>query len=447
MPKLHLITYGCQMNEYDSERVAGLLRQNRYELTDREAEADVIILNTCAIREKAEEKVFSKLGELKALKHRNPNLVVAVMGCMAQLQGEAIRRRAPIVDLVFGSPAIARVGELVERARRERTPIVETGEAPLVKITARPQGPRRLKAYVTVMEGCEKYCTFCVVPVTRGRERSHRPEAILAEVCGLAAEGVREVTLLGQTVNAYGRDLTPASDLAALLAQVSAVEGIARIRFTTSNPYNMTQRLVEALRDLPSVCNYLHLPLQSGSNRLLERMNRGYTRERYLQLISDLREAVPDLALSTDLIVGFPGETEEDFRETLDVIERVGYDNVFAFRYSRRPGTPAAAMSDQVPAEEKASRNTRLLEVANRVAGGRSRRLVGRAMPVLVDGVSRKSPDEVAGRTECNRVVNFDGEGRALPGDLVHVRITEALPHSLRGALVAPPEDAACLSK
>jgi tRNA-2-methylthio-N6-dimethylallyladenosine synthase len=445
--KLHLITYGCQMNEYDSERVAGLLRQGRYELTDREADADVIILNTCAIREKAEEKVFSKLGELKGLKQKNPDLIVGVMGCMAQLQGEAIRRRAPIVDLVFGSPAIARVGELVERAHRERTPIVETGEAPLVKITARPDGPRRLRAYVTVMEGCEKHCTFCVVPVTRGRERSHRPDAILAEVRELVAEGVREVTLLGQTVNAYGRDLTPPTDFAALLAQVSAVEGLARIRFTTSNPYNMTRRLVEALRDLPRVCRYLHLPLQSGSNRVLERMNRGYTREHYLGLIAELRAAVPDLALSTDLIVGFPGETEEDFQDTLDLVERVGYDNVFAFRYSRRPGTPAAALADQVPAEVKASRNARLLETASRVAARCAARLVGRVMPVLVDGPSRKSADELAGRTECNRVVNFAGHGGAGPGSLVPVRITEALPHSLRGALVAPPEEAACLSK
>ncbi len=447
MAKLHLITYGCQMNEYDSERVAGLLRGERYELTDRESEADVIILNTCAIREKAEEKVFSKLGELKALKARRPDLVVGVMGCMAQLQGEAIRRRAPIVDLVFGSPAIARVRELVARAQHERTPIVETGEAPLVKITARPEGPRRLKTYVTVMEGCEKHCAFCVVPVTRGRERSHAPAAILEEIRGLAAEGVREVTLLGQTVNAYGRDLTPATDLAALLAEVSQIEGIARIRFTTSNPYNMTRRLVHALRAVPKVCRFLHLPLQSGANRVLDRMNRGYTREQYLELIAELKAAVPDLALSTDLIVGFPGETEEDFRATLDMVERVGYDNVFAFRYSPRPGTPAATMPDQVPAEDKAARNTRLLEVAGRVAARRSEELVGHVRPVLVDGASRKNVHEMAGRTECNRVVNFDGEGRAAPGDLVPVRITAALPHSLRGTLVGSLEDAACLSK
>jgi tRNA-2-methylthio-N6-dimethylallyladenosine synthase len=445
--KLYLITYGCQMNEYDSERVAGLLRERQYELTDNEREADVILLNTCAIREKAEEKVYSKLGELKRLKSTRPDLVIGVMGCMAQLQQAEVRRRAPAVDLVFGSPAIARVGELVERARRERRPVLEMAEAPLVKITAKPASADRLKAFVTVMEGCEKHCTFCVVPRTRGRERSHSPESIVAEVEGLVAEGCREVTLLGQTVNAYGRDLAPPTDLAELFQRVNDVEGLARIRFTTSNPYNMTRSLVEALRDLPKVCRYLHLPLQSGSNRVLRRMNRGYTREHYLELIAELRTAVPDLALSTDLIVGFPGETEEDFRETLDMVERVGYDNVFAFRYSPRPGTPAAIMPDQVPGEAKASRNTRLLEVASGVASPRSARLVGSVLPVLVDGVSRRDPSEVAGRTECNRVVNFDGEGRVAAGDLVRVRITAALPHSLRGTLVGSPEDAACLSK
>src|SRR5215475_1299327 len=361
MAKLHLITYGCQMNEYDSERVAGLLRERQYELTDNEREADVILLNTCAIREKAEEKVYSKLGELKRLKSTRPDLVIGVMGCMAQLHQSAIQRRAPAVDLVFGSPAIARVGELVERVRRERRPVLETAEAPLVKITAKPASADRLKAFVTVMEGCEKHCTFCVVPRTRGRERSHTPESILAEIAGLVDEGCREVTLLGQTVNAYGRDLTPPTDLAELLARVNDVAGLARIRFTTSNPYNLTPKLIAAMRDVPKVCEWFHLPLQSGSDRVLARMNRGYTRAEYLVLIDALRAAVPDISLSTDLIVGFPGETEADFEATLEMVERVGYDNVFAFRYSRRPGTPAAEMPEQIPETVKADRNRRLL--------------------------------------------------------------------------------------
>jgi tRNA-2-methylthio-N6-dimethylallyladenosine synthase len=436
MAKLHLITYGCQMNEYDSERVAGLLKTHRYELTERADDADLILLNTCAIREKAEDKVFSQLGALKHLKQTRPDLIIGVMGCMAQLQRGKIQERAPYVDLVFGSPAIARVGELVARARAGQRPVLETGEGALVKITERPDAAPRLKAFVTVMEGCEKHCTFCVVPTTRGRERSHPPEVIVDEIAGLAAAGCREVTLLGQTVNAYGRDLTPATDLAELLERVDAIDGIERIRFTTSNPYNLTARLMRAIRDVPKVVEYLHLPLQSGSDRILSAMNRGYTRARYLELIDELREMVPDIALSTDLIVGFPGETEADFEETVDVVERVGYDNVFAFRYSRRPGTAAAEMADQVPEEVKARRNTVILEVAGRVAAQRSGCLVGREMPILVDGISRKNPLDVTGRTRCNRVVNVGAEGRDLYGQIVPVRITDALPHSLRGELV-----------
>ena len=447
MGKLHLITYGCQMNEYDSERVAGLLRGERWELTEDEAQADLILVNTCAIREKAEEKVFSKLGQLRTLKARNPELVIGVMGCMAQLHQDTIQKRVPQVDLVFGSPAIARVGALIAQVQRERRPVLETGEGPLVKITARPSSAPRLRAFVTVMEGCEKHCTFCVVPRTRGRERSHTPASIVAEVRSLAAQGCREVTLLGQTVNAYGRDLTPPTDLAELFARVSEVDGIARIRFTTSNPYNLTPRLIRALRDVPAVCEYFHLPLQSGSNRVLERMHRGYTRERYLELVGEIRAAVPAMAFSTDVIVGFPGETDADLEATLEMVERVGYDNVFVFRYSRRPGTPAATMPDQVPDEIKASRNTRVLEVANRVTAAKSRRLAGRTVEVLVDGTSRRNAGELSGRTRCNRVVNFDGQGRVSVGDLAWVHVTEALPHSLRGTLVERSEEAACWSK
>jgi tRNA-2-methylthio-N6-dimethylallyladenosine synthase len=442
MPKLHLITYGCQMNEYDSERVAGLLKGEGYELTDTAADADLVLLNTCAIREKAEDKVFSRLGQLGVLKRQRPDLLIGVMGCMAQLWQGKVLDRAPQVDLVFGSAAVARVGELVERARATGGPVLETGEAPLIKITAKPERPGQLKAFVTVMEGCEKFCTFCVVPMTRGRERSHPPDAILAEVRELAASGVREVTLLGQTVNAYGRDLTPETDLAALLELIDTVDGIERIRFTTSNPYNLTPRLIRAIRDVPKVVEYLHLPLQSGSDRVLARMNRGYTVARYLELIDELTETVPGIALSTDLIVGFPGETDEDFERTVDVVERVRYDNVFAFRYSRRPGTPASDMPDQVPDEVKARRNARILEIATRVGALRSLALEGRILPVLVDGISRKDAGEATGRTRCNRVVNFDAHGRDLLGQVVPVLITRALPHSLRGELAGAGDPA-----
>jgi len=447
MAKLHVITYGCQMNEYDSERVAGLLREHRYELTESEADADLILVNTCAIREKAEDKVFSKLGELRALKVRRPDVILGVMGCMAQLQQGIVQKRAPHVDLVFGSPAVARVAELVDRVRRERRPLMETGEAPLVKITARPPSASRLKAYVTVMEGCEKHCTFCVVPRTRGRERSHSPEAIVAEVEGLVADGCREVTLLGQTVNAYGRDLTPPTDLAELFQRVNDVDDLARIRFTTSNPYNLTPKLIAAMRDVPKVCEWFHLPLQSGSDDVLQRMNRGYTRAQYLDLVDALREAVPDIALSTDLIVGFPGETEADFEATLEMVERVQYDNVFVFRYSRRPGTPAATMDGQIGEDVKARRNARLLEVVNRVTAARSARLAGTSVEVLVDGTSKKNAGELSGRTRCNRVVNFVGHGRVATGDVVTVRVTEVLPHSLRATLTTVPEEAVCSSR
>src|SRR5436305_163922 len=447
MAKLHVITYGCQMNEYDSERVAGLLREHRYEITDSEGDADLILVSTCAIREKAEEKVFSKLGELRALKARKPELVLGVMGCMAQLQQTTVQKRAPYVDLVFGSAAVSRVAELVDRARTERRHVLDTGEAPLVKITARPPSADRVRAYVTVMEGCEKHCTFCVVPRTRGRERSHPPETVLAEVRRLAAEGCREVTLLGQTVNAYGRDLTPPTDLATLLERVNEVAGIERIRFTTSNPYNLTPRLIRALREVPKVCEYFHLPLQSGSNRVLARMNRGYTRERYLELVDEIRDAEPAMAFSTDLIVGFPGETEADFEQTLEMVEGIGYDNVFVFRYSRRPGTPAAEMEDQVGDEVKARRNARLLEVAGRVAADRSRRLLGQTLDVLVDGASKKNAGELSGRTRRHRVDNFDGQGRVSVGDVTRVRVSEVLPHSLRGTLAAHAEEAPCLSR
>jgi tRNA-2-methylthio-N6-dimethylallyladenosine synthase len=447
MAKLHLITYGCQMNEYDSERVAGLLKAQAWELTDSEAEADLVLVNTCAIREKAEEKVFSKLGELRTLKARRPALLVGVMGCMAQLHQRELLKRAPGVDLVFGSPAIAKVADLVAAVQRGQRPLLDTSEAPLVKITAKPEGLSRLKSYVTVMEGCEKHCTFCVVPVTRGRQRSHPPDAVLAEIRGLVGEGCREVTLLGQTVEMYGRDLTPATDLAELLARVDEISGLARIRFTTSNPFNFTPRLIRAIRDVPKVCEWVHLPLQSGSNRVLARMNRGYTRERYLELIAELRAAVPEVALSTDLIVGFPGETEGDFAQTLEMIERIGYDNVFVFRYSPRPGTPAAALPDQLPLEVKAERNSRLLGTATEIATARGQRLLGRTVEVLVDGQSRKSARELQGRTRCNRVVNFEARGAVAPGDVVPIRVTAVLPHSLRGTLTSQPEEAECLSR
>ena len=440
MPKLHLITYGCQMNEYDSERVAGLLKRERYELTEVAEEADLILLNTCAIREKAEDKVFSRLGQLRTLKQQRPEVLIGVMGCMAQLWQGKILERAPQVDLVFGSAAVARVGELVEQARAASAPIVEVREAPLVKLTAKPERPGQLKAFVTVMEGCEKFCTFCVVPVTRGRERSHPPEAVVAEVRELAAAGVREVTLLGQTVNAYGRDLTPATDLAALLELIDEVDGIERIRFTTSNPYNLTARLIRAIRDVPKVVEYLHLPLQSGSDRVLERMNRGYTAARYLELIAELTETVPGIALSTDLIVGFPGETDAGLRadgrrrRARPVRQCLRLPLLAAARHGRRRHERPGAGRRQGAAERAHTRGRdprrRRAQPGARGPG---------AARCSWTGAPARTQARLTGRTRCNRVVNFDAHGRDLLGTVVPVLITRALPHSLRGELAGAP--------
>ena len=369
------------------------------------------------------------------------------MGCMAALQNQAVFRRAPYVDLVFGSPAIARVGELVERARRERRPVLDIGEAPLVKLTTKAPTAERLRAFVTVMEGCEKHCTFCVVPRTRGRERSHSPESIVAEVRGLVAEGCREVTLLGQTVNAYGRDLTPATDLAELFQRVNDVPGLAAHPLHDLEPLQPhaqadpgDARRPEGVRVLPPAAAVgLGPRARADEPRLHARAVPGADRSRCGTPSRRWR-------FSTDIIVGFPGETEADFEETLAVVEQVGYDNAFVFRYSRRPGTPAADMAEQVPEPVKAERN------APHARGGRAERRrrepapAGRTVEVLVDGVSRKSAAELSGRTRCNRVVNFERQGRVAIGDIVHVRVTDVLPHSLRGAL-ATPEEAVCSSR
>ena len=435
MAKLHLITYGCQMNEYDSERVAGLLREHDYELTDDAAAADLILINTCAIREKAEDKVFSRLGELKPLKAANPGLLIGVMGCMAPLQNQNVFRRAPHVDLVFGSPAIAKVGELVERARRERRPVLETGEAPLVKLTAKAPTAERLRAFVTVMEGCEKHCTFCVVPRTRGRERSHSPESIVAEVRGLVADGCREVTLLGQTVNAYGRDLTPATDLAELFER-STRSTASRDPLHHLEPLQPHAQADRAMRDVPKVCEYFHLPLQSGSDRVLERMNRGYTRARYLELIDELRDAEPAIALSTDLIVGFPGETEADFEQTLAVVEQRGLRQRLRVPVLAAPGhagrrhARAGARARQGRAQRARARGG---DPASAPRAG-SRRLARAARGSAGGRRVAQERAELSGRTRCNRVVNFERQGasrrrRHRPTSAS----AEVLPHSLRG--------------
>jgi len=438
--KLYIRTFGCQMNEYDSSKMEDVLRESHgLQLTDDPASADVLLLNTCSIREKAQEKVFSQLGAWKDWKRSRPNLVIGVGGCVASQEGEAIRQRAPYVDLVFGPQTLHRLPEMLTRAQEQRLPTVDVSFPEIEKFDCLPEpradGPT---AFVSVMEGCSKYCTFCVVPYTRGEEISRPFDDVLAEVAQLAGQGVREVNLLGQNVNAYrGRTHDgEIADLALLIRYVAAIDGIERIRYTTSHPVEFSDSLIEAYADVPELVSHLHLPVQSGSDRVLMAMKRGHSAYDYKQKIRRLREIRPDISMSSDFIVGFPGETEQDFEHTMALIDEIGFDHSFSFIYSRRPGTPAADLPDDVPIEVKQGRLARLQHTINDNAQRISRLMVGTTQRVLVDRPSRKDANEIAGRTENNRVVNFQGP-HALIGQFVDVLITAANPNSLRGELVS----------
>ncbi|MEN8166120.1 MAG: tRNA (N6-isopentenyl adenosine(37)-C2)-methylthiotransferase MiaB [Pseudomonadota bacterium] len=437
--KLFIKTFGCQMNEYDSSRMAdGLREAEGLELTDRPEEADVLLLNTCSIREKAQEKVFSQLGRWRPWKARNPKLIIGVGGCVASQEGEAIRERAPYVDLVFGPQTLHRLPRMIREARTEQHPVVDVSFPEIEKFDRLPEpraeGP---SAFVSIMEGCSKYCTYCVVPFTRGEEISRPFDDVIAEVAGLAAQGVREVNLLGQNVNAYRGEMHDggSADLALLIEYVAAIEGIDRIRFTTSHPLEFSDSLIEVYGRVPELVSFLHLPVQSGSDRVLAMMKRGHMAIEYKAKIRRLLEVRPDITVSSDFIVGFPGETEQDFQETLRLIEAVGFDHSYSFIYSRRPGTPAADLPDDVPLEVKQQRLERLQQLINNQAQRISRQMVGSLQRVLVDRPARKDPNQLAGRTENNRVVNFDGPAELI-GQFVDLRITEALPNSLRGEMV-----------
>jgi tRNA-2-methylthio-N6-dimethylallyladenosine synthase len=441
--KLYIQTYGCQMNEYDSAKMADVLRESHgLTPTDRPEEADVLLLNTCSVRERPQEKVFSQLGRWRPWKLRNRDLVIGVGGCVASQEGAAIVDRAPFVDLVFGPQTLHRLPEMLEEARRRRRPVVDVSFPEIEKFDRLPEpraeGPT---AYVSVMEGCSKYCTFCVVPYTRGSEISRPFDDVIAESVHLAGQGVREINLLGQNVNAY-RGLMHdgvTADLALLIRFVAAVDGIDRVRFTTSHPVEFSDSLVEAYADVPELVSFLHLPVQSGSDRILAIMKRGHTAWDYKRKIRRLMEARPDLSLSSDFIVGFPGETDEDFENTMRLIDDIGFDHSYSFIYSARPGTPAAEMPDDVPAHVKQARLQRLQQRISDNAQRISRQMVGGVYRVLVDRPSRKDPRQVSGRTENNRVVNFDGPEQLI-GSFADIRITEALPNSLRGELVAVQE-------
>ncbi|MDW0360637.1 tRNA (N6-isopentenyl adenosine(37)-C2)-methylthiotransferase MiaB [Halomonas venusta] len=441
--KLFIKTHGCQMNEYDSSRMADLLSEShQLELTDNEKEADVILLNTCSIREKAQDKVFHQLGRWKKLKDANPDLVIGVGGCVASQEGEALRKRAPFVDMIFGPQTLHRVPKMLDARNSNQIAAVDVTFPEIEKFDHLPQ-PKSdgATAFVSVMEGCSKYCTFCVVPYTRGEEVSRPFESVIDEVIHLADQGVREINLLGQNVNAYRgeNDEGDEIDLAELIACVAAVDGIDRVRFTTSHPVEFTDSLVDAFADIPELVSHLHLPVQSGSDRILSAMKRGHTAEEYIEKMERIRANRPDISFSSDFIIGFPGETEEDFEATMNLIHRIGFDHSFSFVYSARPGTPASGLPDETPESVKKQRLAILQERILQQAAQISRRMVGTTQRVLVSGFSPRDPGQLSGRTENNRVVNFRAANPTeLIGYFVDVEITEALPNSLRGDLASP---------
>lgn len=443
--KLYIETHGCQMNEYDSSRMGHLLGESHdLVLTDNPEEADVILLNTCSVREKAQEKVFHQLGRWKPLKKKNPNLVIGVGGCVASQEGQALAKRAPIVDLVFGPQTLHRLPEMLKELENKhsadsRIAVVDISFPEIEKFDHLPRHEADgVSAFVSIMEGCSKYCTFCVVPYTRGAEVSRPLESVLEEITQLAQQGVREIHLLGQNVNAYRGATAEGSvcDLAELIHYVAAIDGIDRIRFTTSHPLEFSDALIDVYAEVPKLVSHLHLPVQSGSDRILAAMKRGYTAKEYLQKINRLKQLRPGISLSSDFIVGFPGETAEDFEDTMNLIAEVGFDTSFSFVYSARPGTPAAELADDTPAEVKKQRLHILQERIQQNAQHISRQMVGTTQTILVTGKSKKHPEQMQGRTENNRVVNFIADDPSLIGQFVDVEINDAQPNSLRGALV-----------
>ncbi len=440
--KLYVQTFGCQMNEYDSGKMADVLRESHgLELTPLPEEADVLLLNTCSVREKAQEKVFSLLGRWRALKQARPGTVIGVGGCVASQEGDAIRERAPFVDMVFGPQTLHRLPEMLAQVTSGGGAAVDVSFPEIEKFDRLPEpraeGPT---AFVSIMEGCSKYCSFCVVPYTRGEEVSRPFDDVIVEVAQLAAQGVREVTLLGQNVNAYRGPMHDGTlaDLATLIHYVAAIDGIERIRFTTSHPVEFTDSLIQAYAEVPKLASFLHLPVQSGSDRVLARMKRGHTALEYKQKIRRLREARPDICISSDFIVGFPGETDADFAATMALIRDVGFDQSFSFAYSTRPGTPAASFDEQVPDEVSKQRLGLLQARINQQAQAISQAMVGTVQRVLLERPAKKDPRQLAGRTENMRWVNLDADPAWL-GAFVDVEITEALPNSLRGRILAPP--------
>ncbi len=434
--KVFIQTFGCQMNVHDSEQIAAHLGRFGYERSPDEGSADVVLVNTCSIREKAVQKAMSQLGRFRSLKKKRPGTLIGVCGCLAQQKGDELLRQAPHIDFVVGTHNIHRLHDILEDIRATGEKIVETSfldEIPSLSIVA-PPVPRKPCAFVTIMQGCNNYCAYCVVPFLRGREKSRPLAEIVAEIEALVETGVKEVTLLGQNVNSYGQTLPTQSSFPELLRAIGAIEGLKRVRFTTSHPKDLSDDLIDCFGTLPVLCEHIHLPVQSGSDRVLALMNRGYSRTDYLRKVEKLREACPDIALSSDIIVGFPGEGEEDFRQTLDLIDKIGFDNLFSFKYSRREGTAALSFPDQVSDQEKKERLQRLQTRQEVHTLSNNRKQEGSLVEVLVEGRSRNGSEDMMGRTRTNRIVNFRG-GVELIGSMVSVRVLKAYMHSLRGEL------------
>ncbi len=436
MKKFNILTLGCQMNERDSETLAGMLTEMGYEQIDDRNQADIAIINTCSVRDHADRRFFGMLGQLKKIKEKNPGFIVCVCGCMMQQQHiiDQIKEKYPWVDIIFGTHNIHRFPRLLGNVISEKEKQIEIWEDGGEIVEGLPS--KRLykhKAFVNIMFGCNNFCTYCIVPYTRGRERSRRPEDILAEIRRLADDGVKEITLLGQNVNSYKGE--GGVDFADLLRMINEVDGIERIRFMTSHPKDLSDRLIDVYRDCDKVCSFFHLPVQSGNDNILKRMNRRYTADDYMELVRKLREARPDISLTTDIIVGFPGETEEEFEDTLKLVEAVNFDSAFTFMYSKKKGTPAAEYDDQIPEEIKHDRFDRLVETVNRCAADRNARFVGQITPVLVEGVSKSDEGCVTGRNPQNKIVNFPGDA-SLTGTIVNVKISEAGTFSLVGKMV-----------
>ena len=438
MKKVFVKTFGCQMNEYDSEKIVDLMRdQEGYEQTNVADDADLILFNTCSVREKAQEKVFSDLGRVRRLKEENPNLIIGVGGCVASQEGQAIVSRAPFVDLVFGPQTLHRLPKLLSQRKTSGRSQVDISFPEIEKFDTLPTKlTSSSTAFVSIMEGCSKYCSFCVVPYTRGEEISRPLDDVLVEVATLATQGVREVTLLGQNVNAYMWEQDSETlDFSLLLEHVADVPGIERIRYTTSHPKEFSKALIDCYQSLPKLVDHVHLPVQSGSDKILEAMKRGYTSDHYREIIRDLRTARHSVSIASDFIVGFPGETDKDFEETMRLVEDVDFDGSFSFMYSPRPGTPAAALPNHVPLEVKKNRLQRLQDKLNQNSIRYGKAMVGKTYPVLVEGASKKGEGQLTGRTSNNRVVNFEGHNR-LTGHMVDIEITESLANSLKGVIV-----------